>query len=79
MTEADVDARGARILVVDDTPHTLEALPQALEEAGYQVMVADSGPNGPRAGGGLRARPDPPGRLHAGYERHERLRRLPAP
>ena len=43
MTEPEVDVRGARILVVDDTPTNLEVLCQALEAAGYQVMVADSG------------------------------------
>ncbi|MBT5144812.1 MAG: sigma 54-interacting transcriptional regulator [Gemmatimonadetes bacterium] len=41
--EIDLDVRGARILVVDDTPANLTVLCQALEDAGYRVMVAGDG------------------------------------
>jgi len=44
MARADIDIRGSRILVVDDTPANLEVLSLALEAAGYDVMFADSGP-----------------------------------
>ena len=43
MAEADIDVRGSRILVVDDTPANLEVLCIALEAAGYEVMFADAG------------------------------------
>ena len=44
MAETELDVRGSRILVVDDTPANLEVLCLALEAAGYEVMFADSGP-----------------------------------
>jgi|GEM_PF-2323286 len=43
MAEPDIDVRGSRVLVVDDTPANLEVLSLALEDAGYQVMFADAG------------------------------------
>ena len=43
MADADVDVRGSRILVVDDTPANLEVLCLALEADGYEVMFADAG------------------------------------
>ena len=43
MADPEVDVRGSRILVVDDTPADLEVLCRALEAAGYEVMLADSG------------------------------------
>ena len=39
----DVDVRGSRILVVDDTCSSRDALRHELEAAGYQVLVTDSG------------------------------------
>ena len=44
MAETEIDVRGSRILVVDDTPANLEVLCLALEAASYEVMFADSGP-----------------------------------
>ncbi|MCC7262200.1 MAG: sigma-54-dependent Fis family transcriptional regulator, partial [Candidatus Latescibacteria bacterium] len=43
MAESGVELKGSRILVVDDTPANLKLICQALELAGYQVMVASSG------------------------------------
>jgi len=46
MDELSVDLSDSRILVVDDLPANLDLMCQALELAGYQVMVATSGPQG---------------------------------
>ncbi|MCC7261408.1 MAG: sigma-54-dependent Fis family transcriptional regulator, partial [Candidatus Latescibacteria bacterium] len=43
MDELAATLRGLRVLVVDDLPANLELMCQALEQAGYQVMVATSG------------------------------------
>ena len=43
MDEFSVEVSESRILVVDDLPANLDVLCQALEQAGYQVMVATSG------------------------------------
>ncbi|MBT3341530.1 MAG: sigma 54-interacting transcriptional regulator [Gemmatimonadetes bacterium] len=43
MADTELDVRGSRILVVDDTPANLEVLCLALETSGYQVMFADAG------------------------------------
>ena len=43
MDDADIDLSGSRILVVDDVPANLDVLCQALEAAGYKVLVASSG------------------------------------
>ena len=44
MDEMSVDLSGSRVLVVDDIPANLKLMCQSLELAGYQVMVATSGP-----------------------------------
>jgi DNA-binding NtrC family response regulator len=43
MSDAGIDLRGARILIVDDVPASLDALRQALEAAGYRILVAPNG------------------------------------
>ena len=43
MADTPLDLSGSRVLVVDDAPANLDVLRQALEAAGYQVMVAASG------------------------------------
>lgn len=43
MLDLNIDIRGARILVVDDSPGNLEVLALALEDVGYQIMFADAG------------------------------------
>ena len=44
MDRSDLDLKGARILIVDDVPANQDALCRALEAAGYEVLVAASGP-----------------------------------
>ena len=43
MAESSVDLSGARILIIDDSPANLGVLHQALEMAGFDVLVAPSG------------------------------------
>ena len=44
MNTIPIDISGAQILVIDDIPANIDVLLQALEQAGYEVMVATSGP-----------------------------------
>ena len=43
MNETSLDLRGARVLIIDDTPANLDVLRQALEMAGYRILVAPNG------------------------------------
>lgn len=43
MNSSTVDLRDAKILIVDDVPANLDVLYPALEDSGYQVLVATSG------------------------------------
>ena len=44
MNATSIDITGAQVLVIDDIPANIDVLLQALEQAGYEVMVATSGP-----------------------------------
>ncbi len=46
MSKPAIDLTGARILIVDDSPLTLDVLSQALEAEGYTVLTATSGEAG---------------------------------
>ena len=46
MPRADIDLKGARILVIDDEPANLDLLNRSLEGAGFEVLVATSGHDG---------------------------------
>ena len=43
MNEPQMDLTGSRILAVDDVPANLDVLLETLEEAGYEVLVANDG------------------------------------
>ena len=42
MQRGDIDLSGARILIVDDVPASLDLLAKALEADGYKIAVAPS-------------------------------------
>ena len=44
MSEMQLDLTGCKILIVDDVPANLDVLVQALDQEGYNVLVASDGP-----------------------------------
>lgn len=56
MSEPQMDLTGSRILAVDDVPANLDVLLETLEEAGYEVLVANDGETA--LGVAANARPD---------------------
>jgi DNA-binding response OmpR family regulator len=52
--EAPADARSGPVLVIDDSPTSREALRDALERAGLEVLTAGSGEDGLRVAAGRR-------------------------
>ncbi len=43
MSEAPLDLKGCRILVVDDVPANLDVLVDSLGSEGYEILVASDG------------------------------------
>ena len=43
MGQGKLDLKGAKVLIVDDTPANLRILRQALEPEGYSILAATNG------------------------------------
>ena len=43
MKQTDIDLQGATILVVDDEPASVDLMCRALEEEGYEILIATGG------------------------------------